>query len=157
VEALTAPTGPVSVEVPIDLQRVPIERPAMFDNFVLPLPPPRVPSDAELDELAARILAAKRPMLWVGSGARRAAVPIHKLLDIGFTAINSINGKGIVSEEHPMALGGLHGNGMPKIQQFYQTIDVLLAVGTRLRGQETGDFAVKLPANIVQIDVDPMA
>jgi acetolactate synthase-1/2/3 large subunit len=157
VDALTAPTGPVSVEVPIDLQRVAIERPAILDSFVLPLPPPRVPSAAELDELAARVTAAKRPMLWLGSGARRAGAGVHKLLDMGFTMLNSANGKGTVSEEHPMSLGALHGNGMPKIQQFYQTVDLLLAVGTRLRGQETGDFVVKLPPNIVQIDVDPLA
>ena len=97
VDALTPPTGPVSVEVPIDLQRTPVERPAIFDNFVLPLPPPRTPSDAELDELAARIIAAKRPMLWLGSGARRAGAAVHKLLDLGFTMLNSINGKGTVS------------------------------------------------------------
>ena len=157
VDALTPPTGPVSVEVPIDLQRTPVERPAIFDNFVLPLPPPRTPSDAELDELAARIVAAKRPMLWLGSGARRAGAAVHKLLDLGFTMINSINGKGTVSEEHPMNLGGLHGNGMPKVQQFYQTVDLMLAVGTRLRGQETGDFVVKLPPNLIQIDADPLA
>ena len=71
--------------------------------------------------------------------------------------LNSINGKGTVSEDHPMNLGGLHGNGMPKIQQFYQTVDLMLAVGTRLRGQETGDFVIKLPPNIIQIDVDPLA
>ncbi len=56
-----------------------------------------------------------------------------------------------------MNLGGLHGNGMPKVQAFYQNVDLLLAVGTRLRGQETGDFAVKLPGNVIQIDVDPTA
>jgi acetolactate synthase-1/2/3 large subunit len=157
VDALTPPTGPVSVEVPIDLQRMPVERPAIFDSFVLPLPPPRTPSDSELDELAARIVAAKRPMLWLGSGARRADAAVHKLLDLGFTMLNSINGKGTVSEEHPMSLGGLHGNGMPKVQQFYQTVDLMLAVGSRLRGQETGDFVIKLPPNLVQIDVDPLA
>ncbi|MFO1026492.1 MAG: thiamine pyrophosphate-binding protein [Acetobacteraceae bacterium] len=68
-EALTPPMGPVSVEVPIDVQRVKMDRPAMLDNFVLPLPPPRLPTDAELDELAERVLAAKRPMLWLGNGA----------------------------------------------------------------------------------------
>jgi acetolactate synthase-1/2/3 large subunit len=145
------------VEVPIDLQRVPIERPAILDSFVLPLPPPRTPTAGELDELAARIVTAKRPMLWIGSGARRAGAAVHKLLDLGFTVLNSANGKGTVSEEHPMSLGALHGNGMPKIQQFYQTVDLMLAVGTRLRGQETGDFVVKLPSSIVQIDVDPLA
>jgi acetolactate synthase I/II/III large subunit len=96
-------------------------------------------------------------MLWLGSGARKASVAVHKLLDLGFTMINSINGKGIVSEDHPMSLGGLHGNGMPKIQQFYQTVDLMLAVGTRLRGQETGDFVIKLPPNLVQIDTDALA
>jgi acetolactate synthase-1/2/3 large subunit len=157
VDALTPPTGPVSVEVPIDLQRTPVERPAIFDNFVLPLPPPRTPSEVELDELAARVVAAKRPMLWLGSGARRASAAVHKLLDLGFTVINSINGKGTVSEDHPMSLGGLHGNGMPRVQQFYQSVDLMLAIGTRLRGQETGDFVIKLPPNLVQIDTDPLA
>src|SRR6185312_4539183 len=60
MEALTAPAGPVSVEIPIDLQREKIERPAMLDGFVLPLPPPRLPTDPEMDELAARVLQAKR-------------------------------------------------------------------------------------------------
>jgi acetolactate synthase-1/2/3 large subunit len=157
VDALTPPTGPVSVEVPIDIQRTPVVRPAIFDSFVLPLPPPRAPSELELNELAARVTMAQRPMLWLGSGARRAGAAVHKLLDLGFTMLNSINGKGTVSEAHPMNLGGLHGNGMPNIQAFYQTVDLMLAVGTRLRGQETGDFAVKLPSNIVHIDVDPLA
>src|ERR1700748_733000 len=56
-----------------------------------------------------------------------------------------------------MNIGVLHGNGMQKVQQFYQTVDLMLAVGTRLRGQETGDFAIKLPPNLIQIDVDPLA
>ena len=49
VDALSAPMGPVSIEVPIDLQRAKIERPAILDNFVLPLEVPRTPTDAELD------------------------------------------------------------------------------------------------------------
>ena len=36
-------------------------------------------------------------------------------------------------------LGGLTGNGMPSIQQFYETVDLMLVVGCRLRGHETGD------------------
>jgi acetolactate synthase I/II/III large subunit len=157
VDALTAPTGPVSVEVPIDLQRVKIARPAALDNFVLPVPPPRTPTETEMTELAARVKAAKRPMLWIGSGARGAAAEIHQLLELGFFCVNSINGKGIVAEDHPRSLGGLHGNGMPGVQEFYATCDLMLAVGTRIRARETGDLAVKLPANIVHIDCDPLA
>ncbi len=157
VEALSPPMGPVSVEVPIDLQRQKIERPAELDNFVLPLPTPRTPTGAELDELAARVLAAKRPMLWLGNGAKQAGGPAAKLLEMGFGMVTSFNGRGTVPEDHPRNLGGLTGNGLPIITDFYQTIDLCLVAGSRLRGHETGDFAVKLPDNLIQIDSDPGA
>jgi acetolactate synthase-1/2/3 large subunit len=157
VDALTPPRGPVSVEVPIDIQRTKIERPAMLDNFSLPLPPALVPSEAALDELASRVLSAKRPMLWLGTGAAGAGGPAARLLDMGFGMVSSWKGRGAVSEDHPMNLGGLHGNGMPVITDFWDTVDLLLVVGARVRGQETGDFSLKLPDNLIQVDIDPLA
>jgi acetolactate synthase-1/2/3 large subunit len=157
VEALTPPRGPVSVEVPIDLQRAKIERPAMLDNFVLPLPPPRVPGAAELDELAARVLAARRPLLWLGNGAKAAGEPAARLLELGFGMVSSFNGRGTVPEDHPRNLGALIGNGMPGIGAFYRTVDLCLVVGCRLRGHETNDFNLQLPSNIIQVDTDPSA
>jgi acetolactate synthase-1/2/3 large subunit len=124
---------------------------------VLPLPPPRVPTSAELDELAARVAAAKRPMLWLGNGAKGAGEAAARLLGLGFCMVSSFNGRGTVPDDHPQNLGGLTGNGMPSIQNFYETVDLMLVVGSRLRGHETGDFSVKLPTNIIQIDVDPAA
>lgn len=156
-EALSPPRGPVSVEVPIDLQRQKIERPAILDNFVLPLPAPRIPTDAELDELAARVVAAKRPMLWLGNGAKGAGQAAVRLLDLGFGMVSSFNGRGTVPEDHPRNLGGLTGNGMKVITDFYKTVDLCLVVGCRLRGHETGDFNVTLPENLIQIDGDPAA
>ena len=157
VDALSAPMGPVSVEIPIDLQRAKIERPGELDSFVLPLPPPRMPSATELDELASRVLAAKRPMLWLGHGATNAGVEAAKLLDLGFGMVTSWNGRATVPEDHPQNLGGLTGNGLPIVADFYQTVDLCLVVGSRLRGHETGDFGIPLPANLIQIDTDPMA
>lgn len=157
VDALSAPMGPVSIEVPIDLQRAKIERPAILDNFVLPLEVPRTPTDAELDELAARVLAAKRPLLWLGNGAKNAGTAAAKLLDLGFGMVTSWNGRGTVPEDHPMNLGGLTGNGLPLVTDFYKTLDLCLVVGCRLRGHETGDFAVQPPENLIQIDSDPFA
>ncbi|HQT79934.1 MAG TPA: thiamine pyrophosphate-binding protein [Rhodopila sp.] len=156
-EALSAPMGPVSVEVPIDLQRQNIERPAILDNFVLPLAQPRTPSGAELDELAARVMAAKRPLLWLGNGAKQAGSAAAKLLDMGFGMVSSFNGRGTVPEDHPRNMGGLTGNGMPLITDFYKTVDLCLVVGCRLRGHETGDMNLKLPENIIQVDSNPAA
>ncbi len=156
-EALTPPMGPVSVEVPIDLQRAPIPRPAMLDGFALPLPVPRAPAEAELDELAARVQRARRPMLWIGAGARQCGTEVRRLLDMGFTMLNSLQGRGVVPEDDPRSLGALHGNGMPGVAEFYETVDLMLVVGARLRGQETAEFALKLPSTIIQIDIDPLA
>ena len=157
VDALSAPMGPVSVEIPIDLQRAKIERPGELDSFVLPLPPPRMPSSTELDELASRVLAAKRPMLWLGHGATNAGVEAARLLDLGFGMVTSWNGRATVPEDHPQNLGGLTGNGLPIVADFYKTVDLCLVVGSRLRGHETGDFGIPLPANLIQVDCDPMA
>ena len=139
------------------LQRTKLDRPAMLDNFVLPLSPPRVPTSSELDELATRVLAAKRPMLWLGNGAKKAGSPAAKLLDMGFGMVTSFNGRATVPEEHPRNMGGLTGIGMPVIADFYKTVDLCLVVGCRVRGHETNDFTVKLPENLIQIDADPMA
>ncbi len=128
-DALTPPMGPVSVEVPIDIQRTPVPRPAMLDGFTLPLAAPRAPAEAELDELAARVRRARRPLLWVGAGARHCGAEVRRLLDMGFTMMNSLQGRGIVPEDDPRSLGGLHGNGMPGIPEFYETVDLMLVAG----------------------------
>ena len=156
-EALTPPMGPVSVEIPIDLQRVAIPRPEVLDGFTLPIPAPAAPAAAALDELAARVARARRPMLWVGAGARKAGPEIRRLLDLGFTMVNSLEGRGMVPESDPRSLGGLHGGGLPMVTDFYATVDLMLVVGARLRGHETNDLSLKLPGNLIQIDVDPLA
>ncbi|MBW8268559.1 thiamine pyrophosphate-binding protein [Caldovatus aquaticus] len=156
-EALTSPAGPVSVEIPIDLQRAPIGRPAGLDRLKLPIPAPLAPDEAALDEAAAIFAKAKRPMVWLGNGARHARAQAMMLLELGFGAVNSWNGRGIVPEDHPMTFGGLNGNGAPRIQEFYQTVDAMLVVGSRLRAHETAELSVKLPRTLVHADIDPRA
>jgi acetolactate synthase I/II/III large subunit len=156
-DALTVPQGPVSVEIPIDIQKSAVTRPAGLDVFTLPIVAPSAPDAAALDALAERVLRAKRPMLWTGSGARFAGGIVQKFLDLGFGLVTSWNGRGVVSEEHPLNLGALHGVGVPLIEKFYESVDLLIVAGSRLRGQETLDAALKLPQSKVQIDIDPMA
>jgi acetolactate synthase-1/2/3 large subunit len=156
-EALSAPQGPVSIEIPVDIQKSAVTRPAGLDVFTLPILVPPAPSAAALDALAERVLRAKRPMLWTGSGARFAGAIVQKFLDLGFGLVTSWNGRGVVSEDHPLNLGTLHGVGVPPIEKFYESVDLLIVAGSRLRGQETLDAALKLPQSKVQIDIDPMA
>lgn len=156
-EALTAPRGPVSVEIPIDLQRVAIPRPAGLDGLALPVPPPMPPRESELDDAADILARAKRPMLWLGNGARQSGAAAARMMALGFGTVSSWNGRGTVPEDHPMTFGGLHGNGSPRIQTFYESVDAMLVAGSRLRGHETQDLTLKLPKTLVQVDVDPAA
>ncbi len=150
--ALTAPTGPVSVEIPIDVQEAKV---ALPDNLA-PLPVhSAVPNAAALDELADRLARAKRPLLWLGGGARHAGEEVRALADLGFTIVTSVQGRGVLSEQDPRSLGAF--NVSPAVEDFYKSCDALLVVGSRLRGNETLKYNLKLPRPLYQVDADPQA
>ncbi|NDZ16554.1 thiamine pyrophosphate-binding protein [Variovorax sp. WS11] len=150
--ALTAPTGPVSVEIPIDIQSALTTMPA--DLSPLPIEA-AVPSKAGLDALAAKLASAKRPMLWIGGGARRAGAAIKRLQKLGFGVVTTTQGRGTVPEDDPGSLGAY--NIQRPVEDFYQTCDAMLVVGSRLRGNETLKYELKLPRPLYRVDADAAA
>lgn len=150
--AMTAPTGPVSVEIPIDIQQALIDLPADFS----PLPIERqVPSEAALDDLASRLAKAKRPLLWLGGGARKAGKQVERLVKLGFGVVTTTQGRGVIAENHSACIGSF--TAVKPTEAFYQTVDAMLVVGSRLRSNETLKYALKLPATRYRIDADPTA
>ncbi len=150
--ALTPPMGPVSVEIPIDIQAALIDMP----SDLTPLPVPRsVPSAHALDELARQLAAARRPMLWLGGGSRGASKAVKRLLDMGFGVVTTTQGRGVVPEDDPRSLGAF--NLHKPVENFYQHCDAMLVVGSRLRGNETLKYELKLPRPLYRIDADPAA
>ena len=99
--AFSFPCGPVSVEVPIDLQSLPVARPAGLDDYAIPTPVTAPAAAAELDALVEAVAKARRPMLWVGRGARGAGVELAKLLDLGFGMVTSLAGRATVPRITP--------------------------------------------------------
>ena len=71
--------------------------------------------------------------------------------------VTSWAGRGVVADDHPQNLGALNGVGSPAVQDLYKTVDLMIVVGSRLRGHETLDQKAPLPANLAQIDIDPQA
>ncbi len=151
-DAMTAPTGPVSVEVPIDIQQTEIDWP----DDLSPLPITLVePDNVALDALAEKLAKAKRPMLWLGGGARHAGDATSKFIDMGFGIVTSTQGRGVVPENHPATLGAYNMYGA--IESFYDSCDAMLVAGSRLRGNETLKYQLRLPRPLCQIDVDDRA
>lgn len=151
-DAMTAPTGPVSVEVPIDIQHTEIDWPT--DLSPLPIDVME-PDPVSLDSLAEKLINAKRPMLWLGGGARHAGDAVNRFIEMGFGIVTSTQGRGVVAEDHPATLGAYNIYG--PVEEFYDSCDAMLVVGSRLRGNETLKYQLRLPRPLYQIDVDGRA
>lgn len=150
--ARTAPCGPVSVEIPIDVQKAMVDLPADLSPLAVEAV---VPDAAALDRVADRLGGARRPLLWLGGGARGAAAAAARLAGMGFAVVTSVQGRGVVAEDHPLSLGAY--NLQAPTEEFYQTLDAMVVVGSRLRSNETLNYQLRLPATRYRIDADPLA
>ena len=150
--AQTPPCGPVSIEIAIDVQKMTLPLPADLSPLS---PAPQAPAAAALDALAERLVRARRPLLWLGGGARGAVAAVQRLVDMGWAVVTSVQGRGILAEDHPSSLGSY--NLQKPTEQFYGTVDAMLVVGSRLRSNETLTYKLALPAARYRIDANPLA
>ncbi|MDR5857745.1 thiamine pyrophosphate-binding protein [Caballeronia sp. LZ062] len=150
--ARTAPTGPVSVEIPIDIQAARVEWPADLAAPHVSLP---THDSKRVEQLADALATAKRPLLWLGGGARHARPQVERLVKLGFGVVTSVQGRGVLPEDHPATLGAF--NVQSTVEDFYRTCDAMLVVGSRLRGNETLKYKLALPQPLYRIDADALA
>ena len=150
--AQTPPCGPVSIEIPIDVQKAMLDLPA--DLWPLDLTPQPV-APARLDALAERLRGARRPMLWLGGGARGASAAAARFVRMGWGIVSSVQGRGIVAEDHASTLGSY--NLQKPVEAFYQSCDAMLVVGSRLRSNETLSYKLRLPGKLYRVDANPLA
>jgi acetolactate synthase I/II/III large subunit len=148
--ALSAPMGPVALEIPIDVQRMRCAAQAGEPGRL------RIaavtPDPALLDRAAAMLGQAKRPLLWLGGGARQAMTAAQQLAERGLGIVTSTNGRAVVPESHPGSLGAF--NMTPQAARIYASSDLMLVAGSRLRGNETRNNEMALPRPLIQIDAD---
>jgi len=153
-DATSAPTGPVSVEIPIDFQAALIDVPSIASIQG----PPLIPSSDDLAVAAAKIAAARRPILWVGGGAllSDSSPEICQLMGLLDAAvITSQSARGVVPETDSRCLG--HFATYPALKEWVSTGDLLLSVGVRFRGNETSTWSLKTPVEHIGIDIDHTA
>ncbi len=150
--AQTAPSGPVSVEIPIDIQ-------AALTDWPVDLAAPHLTTlthdEARVEQLANELAKAKRPLLWLGGGTRHARAAVERLVALGFGVVTSVQGRGVLPEDHPATLGAF--NVSPSVERFYKTCDAMLVVGSRLRGNETLKYKLGLPQPLYRVDADALA
>lgn len=151
--AQTVPMGPVSVEIPIDVQAAEIELPKELYP-VQPLQLPRLDTDA-LDQLAQSLIEAKRPILWIGGGCLEAGEEVSALADLGIPVVSSTHARGVLPDSHPRSLGAFHNS--EKVEALLKNADIAVVVGSRLRSNETKTYSISFPEKLIQIDANPVA
>jgi acetolactate synthase-1/2/3 large subunit len=159
--ALDGRPGPVWVEIPMDIQSSRIEREAIV-NFTAPAAAPATTPDVEqqLDSVMAALLAAERPLLWLGngirlSGAEQKLLPLLERLNV--PVILSWAGIDMLDSNHPLVMGRAGVYGQRAANFILQNSDYVLAIGTRMAipmiGYDVNELARM--ARIDVVDIDP--
>ncbi len=111
----------------------------------------------EAKHVAELLTAAARPLLVAGGGARGATDEIHALAERGIAVLTTVNGKGVLDETHPSALGASVRLG--SAHRAMNDADLLLVVGSELGDSDLWGGTVQpgTPGGrtVVRVDIDP--
>ncbi len=142
---------PVHLEVPLDV----LEETAEVTRVAPLLRATSLPSEQSLADSAARLEGARRPVMLVGGGAKRAAAEVRELAELlGAPVVTTTNGKGILPEDHELALGaGVH---LPAVRALVEEADLVVAVGTELAPADLWYGELPVAGKLVRIDIDPV-
>ena len=145
--------GPAIVEVPTDLWNEEIG-----DLDYSPVIRARTaPDPADVRRAAELILAARRPVIYAGTGVHWAEAwpQLRRFAELLAAPVTtSIGGKSAFPEDHPLALGS-GGNAIPKpVHHFIAESDLIIGIGCSFT--ET-NFGIRFPKGkkFIQATLDP--
>jgi 5-guanidino-2-oxopentanoate decarboxylase len=144
---------PVHIEIPLDVLEAPAGVPAEARR---PRPvPARISGDPQALAEAARLLAgAKTPVIVAGGGAVDAAHEVTVVAErLGAPVLTTLNGKGVVDERHPLALGS--NLRLAAARTVAEDADVLLVVGSKLGEAELWAPRLEARGSVIRIDISP--
>jgi 3D-(3,5/4)-trihydroxycyclohexane-1,2-dione acylhydrolase (decyclizing) len=136
MRVLTDPveTGAVTIALPQDVQAEAFDWPLeLFAPRVWRIPRP-VPESVDIDEAAALIRSARRPLLVAGGGVHysRAEDALEALCDrTGIPVAETQAGKGSLPHGHPQLVGAVGSTGTTAANALAAEADVVIGVGTR--------------------------
>jgi acetolactate synthase I/II/III large subunit len=159
--AINGRPGPVLIDIPKD---VGLEK---FKYF--PVQPGKInipgykniiqSSSKQLLRVVELLEQSRQPLLYIGGGsiisnAHESIIRLAEICQIPIT--NTLMGKGIIDENHKLALGMLGMHGTAYANFAVSECDLLIALGARFDDRVTGkldEFACN--AQVIHIDIDP--
>jgi acetolactate synthase-1/2/3 large subunit len=160
--ATTGRPGPVVIDIPKDIQfakaayrgEANVERPAGRRA-------PGAPDLRRIEEAAALMARAQRPILYTGGGVinagPRASAALRALAkETGFPVTSTLMGLGAFPAADPQWLGMLGMHGSFEANNAMHDCDVMICIGARFDDRVTGRLDAFSPGSKkVHIDIDP--
>jgi acetolactate synthase-1/2/3 large subunit len=150
--ALRPPSGPVFVEIPVDLltEDTAVSPPQKQDLAVLSSTGVR---QEDIVEAAQLLSESERPVIWAGGGVLRSnaweeLAELARALDA--PVATTYMGKGAFPADDPLSLGSACDEAAFK--DLLEDADVVLAIGTELGAETTAQYQLALSGKLVQID-----
>jgi acetolactate synthase-1/2/3 large subunit len=138
---------PVAVEVPADVFGA---RDNVDTDFVESSIAVMYPDKEKIKNASERILAAKKPMIMLGSGAVEAGEEVRELAKLIQAPVTSFRGgRGIVSDELPYGFSCAGG------YKLWEETDLLIGIGSRLELPTFRWQKDKMTKDLIRIDIDP--
>ena len=140
--------------IPLSTQALPVPANVKIKPKQGRLPDLRLIPHPELIDAATRAInAAERPALIIGRGARGQRDAVLRLAEkISAPVATTYKAKGVIREDHPLALGVMGDIGTDPAKRIVFGADLLITVGCSY----SENTAVPSYITQVQIDLDPM-
>ena len=162
IAVLTDPAecGPVTLAFCQDVQAEAYDYPASFFDERVHRLRRAVPDPREIEEAAALLKQAKKPLIVCGGGVLYSDAE-RELIDFcarrGVPVAETQSGKSAIPADHPLAMGAVGVTGTGAANALAAEADVIVGVGTRLADFITGSWALfKNPdRRFIGINVQP--
>ncbi len=141
---LQVPTDVLSGQADVEIVRAPeMERLA--------------PQPSEIEKAAELLRTAERPLIIAGTGAlvSGAGESVRTLAEkLGAVVSTTILARGILPGDLPYVIFP-DGASPSEIDPVYSLADVILAVGTMFKQEDTAGWNIKFQGKLIHIDIDP--
>lgn len=145
---------PALVEIPTDVFAEDVPEPLTYRATVAAR---TAPDPRAVDEAAAALVGAQRPLIYAGQGVHyaRAWEPLRELAEwLGAPVTTSLEGKSAFPETHPLSLGS-GGRAIPQpVHDFLHRSDVILGIGCSFAATNYG-VAMPPGKTIIHATLDP--
>ncbi|NBV41893.1 hypothetical protein EBR96_03890 [bacterium] len=157
----TGRPGPVVIDLPKDITSAPCSASVTDNKMDLPgYSYPTAGHKRDIQKLASLLKTARRPLLLIGHGAEisGADAEVRKLAEtLKAPVVNTLLGKGVFPENHPLSLGMLGMHGTAYANKALTRCDLIFSIGSRWDDRITPGKIERFCPNAVKlhIDIDP--